>query len=142
MLLGTVVGVLVFTGLSILGIELAPALAVFAGITELIPIVGPWIGGVAGVIVTLAVAPDKAFLVAVLYVVVQQLENILLVPRIQGGYLRINPAILIVLLVLGAKIAGIWGMILIAPLTAVIVEIYKYVNSAMQMNEAEQVPQT
>jgi predicted PurR-regulated permease PerM len=142
LLLGTVVGVLVFTGLSVLGIELAPALAVFAGITELIPIVGPWIGGVAGVIVTLAVAPDKAIWAAVMYVVIQQLENVLLVPRIQGGYLKINPAILIVLLVLGAKIAGIWGMILIAPLTSVIVEIYKYVQSSVQMNGAEQSLQT
>ncbi len=142
LLLGFVVAVLVFIGLSVLGIDLAPALAVLAGITELIPIIGPWIGGVVGVIVTLAVAPEKAIWAAVMYVAVQQLENILLVPRIQGGYLHINPAILIVLLVLGAKVAGIWGIILIAPLTAVIVEIYKYVHQAMQTDEAGQIPQT
>jgi len=135
LVLGFVVAYLVFIGLLILEIELAPVLAAFAGITELIPILGPWIGGITAVIVTLAIVPEKAIWVAVLFLVVQLLENTLLVPRVQGGYLRIHPAVVIVLLVLGAKFAGFWGLILAVPLTAVVVEIYKYVRRNMTETE-------
>jgi predicted PurR-regulated permease PerM len=141
-LLGFVVGFLVFIGLLILRIELAPALALFAGLTELIPTLGPWIGGAAGVIVTLAVAPEKVIWVIILYFAVQGLENYLLVPRIQGGYLKINPAILIFLLVIGAKIAGFWGILLAAPLTATVVAIYKYILEVTREKEIEEAPQT
>ena len=135
LMLGLIVAVLCFTGLSILRIELAPALAIFAGLTELIPILGPWIGGAVGVIVTLAIAPEKAVWVALVYVVVQLLENTLLVPRIQGSYLRIHPAIIMVLLIIGAYIGGLWGMILITPVTATSVEIYKYVRHNIKAEE-------
>ena len=120
-----------------IGIEYAPALAAFAGVTELIPTLGPWIGGAAAVIVTLAIAPEKAIWVALLFLIVQLLENSLLVPRIQGAYLRIHPAIVIFLLVLGAYIAGFWGILLIVPLTATIVEIYKYVRQSIKVEEAQ-----
>ena len=139
--LGLVVAVLVFIGLVILGIDLAPALAVFAGVTELIPILGPWIGGIIGVLVVLAVAPGKTIWAILLYVIVQMLENIFLVPRIHGGLLRINPAILMVLLVLGSYLAGIWGIILIAPLTSTIVAIYRYVRQNIQVVESQQLTQ-
>ncbi len=137
LMLGFIVGYLCFIGLLILRIQFAPALAVFAGVTELIPLLGPWIGGAAAVIVTLAIAPGKVIWVAILFLSVQLLENNLLVPRIQGAYLRINPAIVIFLLVLGAYIAGFWGIILVVPLTATIVEIYKYVRRSIELDETQ-----
>ena len=137
LMLGLVVAYFCFIGLLILRIEFAPALAAFAGVTELIPILGPWIGGATAVIVTLAIAPEKAIWVALLFLLVQLLENYLLVPRIQGAYLRIHPAIIMVLLVLGAYIAGFWGILLAVPLTATIVEIYKYVRSSLKAEETQ-----
>ena len=143
LVLGLVVAYFIFIGLLVLGMSsVAPVLAVFAGLTELIPILGPWIGGVVAVIVTLAIAPEKVIWVALLFLVVQLLENSLLVPRIQGGYLHIHPAILVVLLVLGAYIAGFWGILLIAPLTATIVEIYKYVRHSIKVEETQQLTQS
>ncbi len=141
LMLGFIVAYFSFVGLLFLRIPFAPALAAFAGLTELIPIIGPWIGGAAAVIVTLAVVPERAIWVAVLFLVIQLLENNLLVPRIQGGYLRIHPAILIVLLVLGAYVAGFWGILLVAPLTATIVAIYKYVRQSVKMEETQEQPQ-
>lgn len=129
LILGLIVAILVFIGLSILKIRLAAPLAVLAGITELVPILGPWIGAAVGVLVALATVPQKVIWVAVVYLAVQQLENIFLVPRIQGGLLHINPAILMVLIVLGSYLAGIWGIILIAPLTATVVAIYRYART-------------
>ena len=141
LLLAFIVGYLCFIGLLILRIDFAPVLGTFAGVTELIPILGPWIGGAVAVLLTLAVAPGKTIWVALLFLVVQLLENNLLVPRIQGAYLRINPAIAIVLLVVGAYIAGFWGLILAVPLTATIVEVYKYTRRSIKETEAQQTPQ-
>jgi predicted PurR-regulated permease PerM len=137
LLLGFVVAYLTFVGLLALQIPFAPALAVFAGLTELVPIIGPWIGGAAAVIVALAIAPHKAIWVVVLFLAVQLLENNLLVPRIQGGYLRINPAILIVLLVVGVYIAGFWGLVLAAPLTATVAAVVQYVLKSTKTEEIQ-----
>ncbi|MFC1903090.1 AI-2E family transporter [Chloroflexota bacterium] len=138
LMLGFVVAYLCLVGLLILRINFAFALAAIAGITELIPILGPWIGGAIAVIVTLAIAPEKAIWVVLLFFLVQLLENNLLVPRIQGAYMRIHPAVLIALLLLGGYIAGLWGIILIAPLTATIVEIYKYVHQSAKIKELQE----
>ena len=142
LVLGLIVAYLVFIGLLILGMSsVAPVLAAVAGVTELIPTLGPWIGGAFAVIVTLAIAPEKAIWVVALFLFVQLLENTLLVPRIQGGYLRIHPAIAIFLLVLGAYIAGFWGILLAVPLAATIVEIYKYVRQNIETEENQHLPQ-
>lgn len=138
LMLGLVVAVMSYIGLSIVGVRFAPALALFAGVTELIPILGPWIGGLFAVIVTLAFTPSKAIWVVVVFLLVQFLENNLLVPRIQGGYLRIHPAVVLVLLVVGSFIAGIWGIILIVPLTATLVQIYQYLRRNARMGCADE----
>ena len=135
--LGFIVGFFVFIGLLILGINFAPVLAVFAGITEMIPTLGPWIGGTIAVIVTLALVPEKTIWVILLYLLIQLLENTLLVPRIQGGYLRVHPAAVLLLLVIGAYVAGIWGLLLAVPLTATIIEVYKYVHSEMKTEDTQ-----
>ena len=127
-LLGFIVGTMAFIGLMLLDVKYAGVLAVFAGITEMIPIVGPWIGGGVAVVVTLATSPDNAIWVAILFVAIQLLENSFLVARIQAAYLRIHPAIVIALLAIGVKVAGFWGILLAVPLTATVVEIYRYIH--------------
>ena len=138
LMLGLIVAYFSFIGLLILRIPFAPVLALLAGVGELIPTLGPWISGAVVAIVTLAVAPEKVIWVILIFLAIQLLENNLLVPRIQGGYLHIHPAILIALLVIGAYIAGFWGLVLAAPLTATAVEIYKYVHRHYQKAAANQ----
>jgi predicted PurR-regulated permease PerM len=133
--LGLIVAYFTFIGLLILKIPFAPVLALLAGVGELIPTLGPWLSGAVAAIVTLAVAPDKVIWVIIIFLAIQLLENTLLVPRIQGGYLRIHPALLIFLLVVGAYIAGVWGLLLAGPLTATVIEIYKYVRQCYQEEE-------
>jgi predicted PurR-regulated permease PerM len=135
LMLSAVVAVLTFIGLMALGIKLAPALAALQGLMEFVPILGPWIGGAVGVIVVLAIEPQKAIWVAVVYLAVQLLENILLVPRIHGSIMRIHPAMILVLLPLGAFIAGLWGIILIVPLTATAMELFKYARDNLMARE-------
>jgi predicted PurR-regulated permease PerM len=141
LMLGFIVAYFSFIGLVILKVPFPLALALIAGVGELIPTLGPWIGGAVAVLVTLAMAPDKAIWVAVLYVVIQLLENNLLVPKIQSAYLRIHPAIMIVLLVFGAYVAGVWGIILIGPLTATLVEIFKYIRDYNRAKEQPRLPE-
>jgi len=139
LMLGLIVAYFAFIGLAfVIKIQFAPVLAILAGIGELIPTLGPWISGAVAVIVTLAIAPEKALWVAVLFLGIQLVENSLLVPKIQSAYLHIHPAIMIVLLVLGAYVAGFWGLLLAGPLAATAIEIYKYVCHQYQAEKADQ----
>jgi len=138
LMLGLIVAYFCFIGLLILRIPFAPVLAILAGIGELIPTLGPWISGAVVVVVTLAVAPEKVIWVIILFLAIQLVENSLLVPKIQGGYLRIHPAVMIFLLVFGAYVAGFWGLLLAGPLTATGVEIYKYVRQCYQAEKANE----
>ena len=125
LLLGLVVGVVVFLGIFLMGLlfapkltPYAPVLGIVAGIFELIPVIGPWLGAIPGVIVTLAFAPDMIIPVILLYLLVQLLENSLLVPRIQSESLNLHPVMVLAALIIGSEVAGLWGIILGPPLAA------------------------
>ena len=116
--LGLVVGVVVTIALLLLGIPFSYILGIIAGLTELVPIIGPWIGGAVGVLVTLATAPDKVPWVILVYLGVQFLENTLLVPRIQGNTLKLHPVAVILIIVVASNYFGLWGVILGPPLVS------------------------
>lgn len=142
LMLGLIVGYFSFVGLILLKVPFPLALALIAGVGEVIPTLGPWIAGAVAVLVTLALAPDKAIWVAVLYVGIQLFENNLLVPKIQSAYLRIHPAVMIVLLVFGAYVAGFWGILLIGPLAATLIEVFKYIRDHYRTQETAEVEET
>ena len=133
--LGLVVGLFSGVGLSLLGVPFAPVLGLIAGITELIPVLGPILGSVIALLVTLANAPDKVLWVLVLFIIVQQVENNVLVPRIQGHAVAIHPAILMVLLVLTSEVAGLWGMLVAVPIAAVCRDVYVYLYRRFSAEE-------
>lgn len=124
--LGLVVGVLVFVGLTILDVRFAIVLGIVAGVFELIPIVGPWLGAIPGIIVVLATSPEDFVWVVLLYLGIQLLENSLLVPRIQSKALHVHPVMIMVVLVLGSELAGLWGVVLGPPLVAAAKEVFMY----------------
>ncbi len=124
--LGVVVGLCAYVLLMILGIEFALPLAVFAGITEMVPMIGPWLGGGLAVLVTLSTEPDKAIWVALGFLLIQLIENNVLVPKIQSSQMQIHPAFIILLSVLGAHFAGILGFVIVLPLTVAIIRISRY----------------
>jgi predicted PurR-regulated permease PerM len=126
--LGVIVGCLNLIGLLILGVPMAPMLAVISGLTEMIVMIGPWIGGIIAVIVTLALAPEKAIWVGVLFLVVQILENNFIVPRVQSHYFNIHPILTVMLLIIGTFLFGFWGLLLAVPLATIIIQIYQYIR--------------
>jgi predicted PurR-regulated permease PerM len=134
--LGLIVGTGVGIGLIILNmagfqVEYVLLLAVLAGVTELIPYVGPTIGATPAVILALFDSPTTAILVGLLYLGVQMLENNLLVPRIIGHSVGIHPAILMVVMVVCSQVLGFVGIILAAPLAAVIRDVFCYVHGRL-----------
>ena len=124
--LGLIVGVIVAVGLLLMGVPFAVILGIVAGLTEMIPIIGPWIGGAVGVLVTLATAPDKVLWVILLYLVIQLLENTLLVPRIQANTLKMHPIAVILVITIGSHYFGLWGVILGPPLVAMVKDVIVY----------------
>ncbi len=132
--LGVIVGVIVAVGLLLLDVPFAVLLGIVAGLTELVPIIGPWIGGAVGVLVTLATEPDKVLWVILLYLIVQLLENTLLVPRIQADTLNMHPIAVILVITVGSQYFGLWGVILGPPLVALAKDVIIYL--VKQWNEA------
>lgn len=126
LLLGIIIGVVTGIAMWIIGIDQALVLGLAAGVTELIPILGPWLGFLVAAGVTLATSPGKLPLVAIAFLGIQQLENTFLVPKVQGDAVRVHPAAIMVLLVIGGALWGIWGMIIVVPVAAILRDIFVY----------------
>jgi predicted PurR-regulated permease PerM len=125
-LLCVVVGVLALIVLFSLGVDFALVLGTIAGITEIIPVFGPYMGAIPAVLIALAEQPIKALWVALAYLGIQQIENLFLVPRISGNAMRFHPAVVMVIIVIGSQVGGIWGMLLGVPLSAIVRDLFKY----------------
>jgi len=123
--LGLIVGVLVYIGLHFLNIKYALLLAVLAGVLEIFPYIGPVIAAIPAVIIGFLQAPILGLWTLILYLVIQQIENYLIVPLVIGKVVGLNPIIIIMALLVGGKLGGIFGMILAVPLTAVFAEFLK-----------------
>jgi len=120
LILSLIIFVLTFIGLTILGIEYALLLALIAGVFEIIPYLGPFLGAVPAIFLAFAQSPIKALLVLILYVIVQQLENHIIVPKVMSKSVGINPLLVIIVLLVGGKLGGAVGMILAVPVATAI----------------------
>lgn len=123
--LGLIVGALVYIGLAFLNIRFALLLAILAGILEIFPYVGPVIAAIPAIILAFLQTPILGLWVFVLYVVVQQLENYLIVPLVIGKIVKLNPVAVILALLIGARLGGVPGMILAVPIAAVAAEFFR-----------------
>lgn len=123
LILGLIIGTLVYIGLSIIGIPYALILAILAGLFELVPMAGPIIASIPAIIIGFLISPLIGILTLGLYVIIQPLENHLIVPQVMRKAVGLNPIVIIIALLIGAKLGGILGMLLAVPAMAVIVEI-------------------
>jgi predicted PurR-regulated permease PerM len=106
----------------------AVAFAVFYGVMELVPYIGPILGAVPPVLVALFTKPITALWVALLFVGLQQLEGHVVAPQVFGHTLRINPLLVIFALLLGLQVYGILGALIALPILAVLRETAVYLN--------------
>jgi predicted PurR-regulated permease PerM len=118
-------GVTLVVGLAI-GLPSALALAIIAGVMEAVPTLGPILAAIPAVILALtqgsSVLPVDNVTFAIItlaaYILIQQAENMLIVPRIMGNALELHPMVVLVGVVIGASFAGILGIFLAAPTLA------------------------
>ena len=120
LLLGLVIGVASLVAYLVIGLPNAVALAVLAGFFELVPLVGPLLSAAAALLVALAHDPSKAIWVVVSAVVIQALENYLLVPRVVGQSVGVNPLVTLLALAAFGSLFGIPGALLAIPLAAMV----------------------
>jgi len=133
LLLGAVIFVATLVGLLVLSVigfrefaDFAVLLALVAGVLELVPIIGPIIAAVPAVLIGASISPGAALAAVALYTLVQQLENHLLVPKVMGDAVDLHPAVVILSLIVGASLFGLWGAILAAPVVALGRDLYRY----------------
>ena len=123
LLLAVLVGVLVYLGLMILGVKNALILAVFAAAFEIIPMFGPIIAAIPAILAGFSDGGvTMGLLIMGLFVIIQQFENHLIYPLVVKKVVGVSPILVILALIVGAKLAGFLGIILSAPLTAVLME--------------------
>jgi predicted PurR-regulated permease PerM len=126
LLLCLFVGGMATIALFLIGVPFALVLGLIAGIFEALPYVGPILGAIPAIIVALLSDPGSALWVAFAFFAIQQVENLVLVPRIAGESVKLHPAMVMVVLVVGNELAGFLGMLVAVPVTAVLRDVFKY----------------
>lgn len=109
------IGLGVYIGLRIVGIPFALPLSILSGLLEIVPLIGPIISAVPGVLIGFGISPIAGLGVAALYFLVHQLENYILVPKIMEKSVGVSPIITLIALAVGARVAGIVGAIVSVP---------------------------
>lgn len=123
-----VIGIMTYVGLFLLGVPYALPLAVLAGMLELVPNIGPIIAAIPAVFIGFTVSPYAGVGSLVLSILVQQLENNLIVPRIMESATGLKPLVTIVVLLVGYTLAGVQGAILGIPLYVAGQTVYKHLK--------------
>jgi len=120
LLLGVTIGTTSAIGLWALGIPFFYVLALISGIGEMIPVVGPILSAIPAIAVAATVSPQKILLVIIFFIVQQQLENHILVPKIMSRQVGVSPVTVIIALLIGGSLAGIVGALLAVPSAAIL----------------------
>ncbi|MDV4152336.1 AI-2E family transporter [Clostridium sp. AL.422] len=128
LILSIIIGVLTSIALFILDVKFALLLGVFNGVLNIVPYFGPIIGGIPAVFVALMESPNKALWTLLIVFIIQQIEGNILSPKITGDSTNMHPIIIIILLLIGEKLGGFIGMILIVPIGVIIKVIYEDIN--------------
>ena len=133
-----IIGVASTIAYGAVGVRFWPVLGIIAGITEAIPIIGPWIGGVPAVAMALTQSWQTAILVAAIAVIIQFTENWVLVPRVMNGAVGLTPLTVFLALLVGTEFMGIIGALLAIPIAAAVqVIVSEYIRAR---REEENIP--
>ncbi len=132
-LLGVLIGVMVYIGLTILQVKFALSLAVVAAIFELIPVFGPVLAAIPAVMVAFLQKPALGLVIIIFYFIIQQFENHLIVPVVFKKAVGVPPILVVIALIIGGELGGFLGLLLAVPLAAVLVEFLNDVIEKKQM---------
>jgi predicted PurR-regulated permease PerM len=125
-------GAISAVGLFLLGVPYALVLGALVSVMAIIPYLGAWISAIPAVIVALTISPTTAFLTALLYLGIQQLEGNFLTPKIQGDTLRVHPILVFLAVVGGGGLDGILGVIVAVPALAVLRVLFDFLRVRLE----------
>lgn len=124
--LALIAGIVVGTGLWLLKVDYALTLGVIAGITRAIPIIGPIIGGIPIVGIVALQNVTRALWVLLFFTLMHFAESKILLPKLLEYHMRLHPAMVIIVLLIGGEFGGLIGMFLAAPVASLLETVYKY----------------
>lgn len=129
------IGIFTYLGYLLVGQPYALLLGLIAGVTNIIPYLGPFIGAAPAVVLALTISPVQALKVALVVLVIQQIESNLVSPNIIGKSLDIHPLTIIVLLLVAGNLSGVLGMIIAVPTYAVTKTIISYLHNMYKLRK-------
>lgn len=131
------VGVMTGVGLALLGVPLSLSLGLIAGLLEFVPVVGPIVSAIPGVLLAFSRGPETAFYVLLLYIAVQQIESNVLTPLIQRWAVALPPVIALLSIVACGLVFGVMGVIFATPMAVVVMAMVKhlYVEDTLENNK-------
>jgi predicted PurR-regulated permease PerM len=114
-----VVGVMVSVGLAIIGLKFWFLVGMIAGFFNMIPLIGPWVGGIPGVVIALTTGDTlQAVGVVVVMVIAQQIDNHFITPQVMQRAVSLHPAAVVLALLAGGSLGGFFGLLLAVPTAA------------------------
>ena len=130
-LLALVVGTAIGISLSIINLPMSFALGVIGGVTELIPVIGPWIALIPALLIVLSFDPSLTLPVLFIYLAIQMIENLILVPKVHSDTIDVQPAVIVILLIVAGYLFGFFGLLVVLPTYAFIKEMLIYINKRL-----------
>ena len=119
LMVALLVGVMVSVGLAVIGLRFWFLIGMIAGLFNMIPLVGPWVGGVPGVVIALTTGDTlQAVGVVAVMVIAQQVDNHFITPQVMQRAVSLHPAAVILALLAGGTLGGFFGLLLAVPLAA------------------------
>jgi predicted PurR-regulated permease PerM len=138
------VGIMVGTGLALVGVPLSFALGVLAALLEFVPVVGPILFSIPGLLLAFAKGPHIALYALLVYLIVQQFEGNVLIPVVQRWAVRLPPVVGLMAVVAGGLLLGVTGVVFATPLAVVGMRLVQhlYVEEALENGRTPPLPST
>ncbi|HYF05858.1 MAG TPA: AI-2E family transporter [Patescibacteria group bacterium] len=130
LVLSIVIFLVTWVSLLILGVPYALFLALLAGCFELIPYIGPTISAVPAIAFAFMKSPTTGILAILLYVAIQKMEGLVLVPKVMEKAVGVSPLVILLALLIGFKLAGIAGLLLAVPMVGILTVFIEEYNSS------------
>lgn len=135
----SILGILMFVVLSIFRIPYALLISVLTAVTALIPVFGAWVAMIVGVLLIVITSPAQALMFALIFLILQQLENNFIYPRVVGASVGLSPMWTLIAITVGGKLFGVIGMLIGLPLASVLYSLFKNtINEKLKEKELAQ----
>ncbi|HEX2855241.1 MAG TPA: AI-2E family transporter [Opitutaceae bacterium] len=133
------VGTLTGVALAIMGVPMALSLGVLAGLLEFIPVVGPIVSAVPGVLLAFSQGPQMAFYATVVYIAVQQVESNIITPLVQRWAVKLPPVLGLLAIVICGLLFGVLGVVFAVPIAVAVMVLVKdlYVEDTLEHRHAD-----